>query len=46
VGRRPAAVARTHEIAARCTFSLGELRYRYPLEKLPDGATSASTCAR
>src|SRR4029077_10194678 len=32
---------RTLEIAARCTFSLGELRYRYPSERLPDGSTSA-----
>src|SRR5262249_14371174 len=36
-----AAVARTLEIAQRCTFSLGELRYRYPSERLPDGTTSA-----
>ncbi|MBV8756127.1 MAG: error-prone DNA polymerase, partial [Deltaproteobacteria bacterium] len=35
-----AAVMRTLEIAARCTFSLGELRYRYPSERLPDGRTS------
>ena len=37
----PGAVARTLEIAARCTFSLAELRYRYPSERLPDGSTSA-----
>jgi DNA polymerase III alpha subunit/intein/homing endonuclease len=37
----PAAVERTLAIAARCTFSLGELRYRYPSERLPDGTTSA-----
>jgi error-prone DNA polymerase len=37
----PAAVARTLEVAARCTFSLGELRYRYPTERLPDGSTSS-----
>jgi error-prone DNA polymerase len=37
----PLAVARTREVAARCAFSLGEIRYRYPLEALPDG-TSAS----
>ena len=37
----PAAVARTLEIAARCTFSLAELRYRYPAEALPDGTSSA-----
>ncbi|HEU0032065.1 MAG TPA: error-prone DNA polymerase [Kofleriaceae bacterium] len=37
----PGAVARTLEIAARCQFSLGELRYRYPSERLPGGKTSA-----
>jgi error-prone DNA polymerase len=37
----PAAIERTLDIAARCTFSLGELRYRYPSERLPDGTTSA-----
>jgi error-prone DNA polymerase len=37
----PGAFARTLDIAARCTFSLGELRYRYPSERLPDGTTSA-----
>ncbi|MFC2174202.1 PHP domain-containing protein, partial [Acidobacteriota bacterium] len=31
----PDAVARTREIAAQCTFSLDELRYRYPSERLP-----------
>jgi error-prone DNA polymerase len=36
----PAAIARTLELASRCTFSLGELRYRYPSERLPDGTTS------
>ena len=40
------AVARTLEVAARCTFSLGELRYRYPSERLPDGTTSAAVPAR
>jgi DNA polymerase III alpha subunit len=34
-------VARTLEIASRCQFSLAELRYRYPSERLPDGRTSA-----
>ena len=38
----PAAIARSIEIAARCSFSLGELRYRYPSERLPDGSTSAA----
>ncbi len=37
----PAAVARTEEVASRCSFSLTELRYRYPSERLPDGTTSA-----
>jgi error-prone DNA polymerase len=36
----PAAVERTREVAARCRFSLTELRYRYPSERLPDGKTS------
>jgi error-prone DNA polymerase len=35
----PAAIARTLHIAERCTFSLDHLRYRYPAERLPDGAT-------
>ena len=35
----PAGVARTLSIAERCTFSLDHLRYRYPAEHLPDGAT-------
>ena len=36
----PLAVTRTHEIAERCTFSLNEIRYRYPSEHMPDGTTS------
>ena len=36
----PASLERTREVAARCTFSLGEMRYRYPLERLPKGKTS------
>ena len=36
----PALVARTLDVAARCTFALDELRYRYPSEPLPDGSTS------
>jgi len=36
----PAAVSRTREIAERCTFSLADIRYRYPSERLPDGTTS------
>jgi len=38
----PALIERTHEVAARCTLSLSEIRYRYPAEKLPDGKTSAA----
>ena len=37
----PAAMERTVEITERCNFSLDEIRYRYPSEKLPDGTTSA-----
>ncbi|MES1200266.1 MAG: error-prone DNA polymerase [Pseudomonadota bacterium] len=33
----PDAIARTMEIAARCTFSLDELRYEYPDEPVPPG---------
>jgi error-prone DNA polymerase len=36
------AVRRTVEIAARCRFNLREIRYRYPLEKLPDGTSAAA----
>ena len=35
-------VARTETLAEQCTFTLAEIRYRYPSEKLPDGTTSAS----
>ena len=38
---RPELIAATREIAARCAFSLAELRYRYPSERLPAGRTSA-----
>ena len=38
----PALIERTHEVASRCTFTLSEIRYRYPAEKLPDGRTSAT----
>jgi error-prone DNA polymerase len=36
----PGAVQRTLEVAGRCGFSLAELRYRYPSERLPQGFTS------
>ncbi len=42
----PAAIAATDEIAARCTFSLAELRYRYPSETLPNGLTSSEWLRR
>ncbi len=35
----PDAIARTMEIAERCTFSLDELRYEYPDEPVPPGKT-------
>lgn len=35
----PDAVARTLEVADRCTFSLDELRYEYPVELSPPGVT-------
>ena len=38
----PVLVERTREVAARCTFSLSEIRYRYPAERLPDGKTSSA----
>ncbi|MCY2989266.1 MAG: error-prone DNA polymerase [Planctomycetota bacterium] len=39
--RLPQALQRTAEIAARCTFSLDELRYEYPLELAPPGVNPA-----
>jgi error-prone DNA polymerase len=38
----PLAVERTRRIAERCTFSMDAIRYRYPSESLPFGATSSS----
>jgi error-prone DNA polymerase len=37
----PGAVTRTLEIAERCRFDLGDLRYRYPSEHLPFGMSTA-----
>ncbi len=37
----PDSIQRTREVAARCSFSLQELHYRYPLERLPGGMTSS-----
>ncbi len=36
----PEAIERTLEIAARCRFSLSELRYEYPDEPVPPGKTA------
>ena len=33
----PAALERTLEVAERCNFSLDQIRYRYPGERIPDG---------
>ncbi|HKY20333.1 MAG TPA: error-prone DNA polymerase [Vicinamibacterales bacterium] len=38
----PAAIARSIDIASRCGFSLGQLRYRYPAEFVPGGMTSSA----
>ena len=38
----PEALKRTLAIAERCSFSLSELRYRYPGESLPEGKTESS----
>ena len=42
----PASFNRTLEVAERCSFSLNEIRYRYPSEQLPDGTTSAEWLRR
>lgn len=42
----PEAVERSVEVAGRCTFSLAEIRYRYPSERLPDGLTSSQWLRR
>jgi error-prone DNA polymerase len=36
----PGAVARTREVAERCSFAMTDLRYVYPSERLPDGSTT------
>ncbi|MGB6321303.1 MAG: error-prone DNA polymerase, partial [Xanthobacteraceae bacterium] len=38
----PEAIARTVEIAKACHFSLGELKYEYPDEPVPEGKTAQS----
>ena len=42
----PELIAETARIAARCTFSLDELRYEYPRELVPAGETPASHLRR
>ncbi|MBX7103004.1 MAG: error-prone DNA polymerase [Gemmataceae bacterium] len=42
----PAAIARTTEIADRCTFRLDELRYEYPDELVPDNCSIGEYLAR
>jgi error-prone DNA polymerase len=37
----PLAVDRTLSLAERCTFSMKDVRYRYPAEKLPHGSTTS-----
>ncbi len=36
----------TLEVAARCAFSLDEIRYQYPMETVPSGQTPTQTLAR
>jgi error-prone DNA polymerase len=44
--RRPDAVARTLEIVEACQFSLGELKYEYPAEPVPEGRTPQEELVR
>ncbi len=37
----PQALARSLEVAERCTFSLGDIRYRYPGEQIPEGRSES-----
>ncbi|EJE51235.1 DNA-directed DNA polymerase III PolC [Acidovorax sp. CF316] len=41
----PELLEATLEIAARCTFSLDEIKYQYPLEAVPEGMTPAEGLA-
>jgi len=43
---RPEWLAQTLAIAARCTFSLDELRYEYPLDDVPPGESAAAYLRR
>ncbi|MHA1113819.1 MAG: PHP domain-containing protein, partial [Alphaproteobacteria bacterium] len=42
----PEAVARTAEIAARCRFSLDDLRYEYPADPVPGGGDPQTALER
>jgi error-prone DNA polymerase len=42
----PALLANTLEVARRCSFSLEEIRYNYPLETVPRGQTPMGALAR
>ncbi len=42
----PGWIERTGEIAGRCSFSLRQIRYRYPSEQLPDGTSSSEWLRR
>ena len=42
----PAALTRTLEIAERCSFSLADLRYRYPAESVPAGSSEGDWLRR
>jgi error-prone DNA polymerase len=44
--RMPDAVARTLEIVEACKFSLGELKYEYPAEPVPEGRTPQEELVR
>jgi error-prone DNA polymerase len=41
----PELLAATLTVASRCTFSLGEIRYQYPMETVPRGMTPAQALA-
>ena len=41
----PELLAATLTVAARCSFSLAEIRYQYPLETVPPGMTPAQALA-
>jgi len=42
----PGLLAATLTVAGRCTFSLNEIKYQYPLETVPPGMTPAQALAR